>query len=114
QRSWVKNITGRMRFGLTNDIAVTVGGQLGLTSLENQTIGTYYMNDIGVINGVENGVTEKVAKINVLNTDVNNVFIKLNQSFPDAQAFYELRLSTSTNNDLTGRRTTPGADPSFF
>ncbi|MFN3196628.1 MAG: TonB-dependent receptor [Chlorobiota bacterium] len=114
QRSWVKNITGRMRFGLTREVALTVGGQFGQTSLENQGLGNFYMNDIGVIDGSENGIEERIAKINVTNTDVNNVFVKLNHSFPEASAFYELRLSTTINNDAQARRAEYGSDPSFF
>ncbi len=114
QRSWVKNITGRMKFGLTENVSLTVGGQLGQTSLENQGVGNLYMTDIGVIDGVENGIEERVAKINATNSDVNNVFVKLNQSFPEASAFYELRLSTTINNDVSGRRAEYGSDPSFF
>lgn len=114
QRSWVKNITGRMKFGLTDDVSIIVGGQLGQTSLENQNINTYFMNDEGIINGQSNGVAEKFAKINVTNSDVNNVFVKLTQSFTDASAFYDFRISSNINNDFTGRRANPGADPSFF
>jgi len=114
QRSWVKNITGRMKFGLTENVSVTVGGQLGQTALESQGVGNLYMQDIGVIDGVENGIEERIAKINVLNSDVNNVFIKLNQSFPEASAFYEIRLSTTINNDASARRAEYGSDPSFF
>jgi hypothetical protein len=114
QRSWVKNITGRMKFGLTDNVSLTVGGQLGQTALENQGVGNLYMQDIGIIDGVENGIEERVAKINVTNSDVNNVFVKLNHSFPEASAFYELRLSTTINNDASARRAEYGSDPSFF
>jgi outer membrane receptor protein involved in Fe transport len=114
QRSWVKNITGRMSFGLSQTVTVIVGGQLGQTSLESQGLSTYYMNDEGIINGESNGIAERFAKLNVSNTDVNNVFIKLTQSFPEAAAFYDIRLSSNINNDMTGRRVDPGSDPSFF
>ncbi|MCB0702414.1 MAG: TonB-dependent receptor [Candidatus Kapaibacterium sp.] len=114
QRSWVKNITGRMSFGLTDNVSVIIGGQLGQTNLESQGLSTYYMRDEGIIDGVSNGIEERFAKLNVSNTDVNNVFLKLTQSFPEASAFYDIRLSANVNNDMTGRRTDPGSDPSFF
>jgi hypothetical protein len=72
------------------------------------------MNSEGIINGVSNGIEERFAKLNVVNSDVNNVFIKMTQSFAEAQAFYDIRISTNINNDLTGRRVNPGSDPTFF
>lgn len=114
QRSWVKNITGRVSLGLTNSISLSIGGQFGQTNLESQGVGTLYMNDEGIINGVSNGIEERFAKLNVVNSDVNNLFIKLTQSFAEAQAFYDIRISTNINNDLTGRRAVPGSDPTFF
>lgn len=114
QRSWVKNITGRLTFGISNDISLTVGGQLGQTNLESQGLSTLYMNQEGVIDGVSNGIEERFAKLNVTNTDVNNVFVKMTHSFPEASAFYDIRLSSNINNDMTGRRANPGSDPSFF
>lgn len=114
QRSWVKNITGRVSFGLTSDVSLVIGGQLGQTNLESQGLGTLYMNQMGMIDGKSTGIEERFAKLNVTNTDVNNVFVKLTQSFPEAAAFYDIRLSTNINNDFTGRRVDPGSDPSFF
>ena len=114
QRSWVKNLTGRMTFGLTNDVSVSVGGQLGQTNLESQGLSTLYMNQEGFKNGEFTGVEERFAKLNVTNTDVNNVFVKLKHSFPEASAFYDIRLSSNINNDYTGRRVDPGSDPSYF
>ncbi|MFA7326492.1 MAG: TonB-dependent receptor [Candidatus Kapaibacterium sp.] len=114
QRSWVKNLTGRMTFGLTNNVSVSIGGQLGQTNLESQGLSTLYMNQEGFINGESNGIEERFAKLNVTNTDVNNVFVKLKHSFPEASAFYDIRLSSNVNNDYTGRRVDPGSDPSYF
>lgn len=114
QRSWVKNITGRMTFGLTNSISLSVGGQFGQTNLEGQSLGTLYMNSMGIINGVSNGIEERFAKLNVVNSDVDNIFVKMTQSFAEQQAFYDIRISTNINNDFTGRRVNPGSDPSFF
>lgn len=114
QRSWVKNLTGRMTFGLTKDVSVSIGGQLGQTNLESQGLSTLYMNQEGFINGESNGIEERFAKLNVTNTDVNNVFVRLKHSFTEASAFYDIRLSSNVNNDYTGRRVNPGSDPSYF
>ncbi len=114
QRSWVKNITGRLTFGVSDNISLTVGGQLGQTNLESQGLNTLYMDQEGVMDGVSNGIEERFAKLNVTNTDVNNVFVKMTHSFSEASAFYDIRLSSNINNDMIGRRANPGSDPSFF
>lgn len=112
-RAWVKNITGRMAFGISDNITITTGGQFGLTNLENQGIGNYYMNDFALFpDGSTNNIPERIAKINVTNNFVNNVFLKVNHSL-SSNTFYEFRISQSTNNDVSARRI-GNSDPGFF
>lgn len=122
QGAWVKNLVGRALFGLSQDVQLTVGLQYGVTNLENQTYGLSYMNYLGpnqiqdragdMVNNPFSGVEERVAKINVTNAFVNNYFAKLNHTLSE-QSFYEFRVSVSTNNDISARRSTPGS-PNFF
>ena len=47
-RTWARNITGRMRFQLDNDIALLVGGMYGLVNGERNSWGWLYANDLAV------------------------------------------------------------------
>ena len=117
----VRNISPRLRFTVTNDIQLVVGGQYGLTTNRNQSFNWLYANDPAIfyetvgteVNPVINDVPERVGKMPVLNQTVTNIYAKINHTL-SATSYYELRVSTTTNNDEFARTLVPGADADFF
>ncbi len=121
---WRKNLQARLRFGITNDISLVLGGQYGISSSENASTGWMYSNEIGVPsldeNGnispfgtpTSNGIEQRIAKNSVTNKFVTNIMARLNHTLSD-RSFYEITVSNTSNNDETGRRV--GADaPNFL
>ncbi|MBI5325775.1 MAG: TonB-dependent receptor [Ignavibacteriae bacterium] len=106
-RSWVKNISLNTKFGISNDIYLSLYGMWGLTNLEagnNATLRQwYYANDVGIINGVSNGLPERVAKQVVFNTLITNIMARINHTLT-SKSFYEFTVSNNTNGDETSKR----------
>ncbi len=118
---WMKNITGNLKFSISQDIQLIVGGQFGLTSWANSSWNWYFADDPGVfydttsqgeILETTNGIPERVMKQNVSNSLMSTAYIKLNHTI-DSKSFYELKVSTSKTNDETARRVNTD-DPGFF
>ena len=82
--SWVKNLTGRLKFGITNDIDVIVGGNFGMSNHSSGDWGWIYNTDKGIVdenlwgslynNGLARpntaNISESVAKNNVINQQI--------------------------------------------
>jgi outer membrane receptor protein involved in Fe transport len=103
QGTWVKNITFRMRFAITDNIGLILGTQYGVTSAEFGSWGWLYATNPGILNGQSNGVPENLAKLPVGNQIVNNFIARINHTL-SSSSFYEFTLSKNTNNDVSGRR----------
>ncbi|OGU13942.1 MAG: hypothetical protein A2X61_16470 [Ignavibacteria bacterium GWB2_35_12] len=102
-RSWVKNLSVKTKWGISDDIYLLVGGMWGLTNLEVASSGWLYTRDQGIINGVGNGLPEYIAKLPVNNTLVMNIMARINHTLSD-KSFYELTISNNTNADETSKR----------
>ncbi len=124
-QSWVKNLSGRMKFAVSKDISVTVGGSMGLSNHEISGWGWLYNKDVGQVSSLwdnlyANGLTkpnttnipESMAKQTVLNQVVNSYMVRVNHTL-DQNSFYEFTLSNTTNNDEDAKRKNYD-DPGYF
>ena len=121
---WKKNLEARLRFGLTNNISLVLGGKYGVTNNEGASTAWMYSNEIGIPsldeNGnisptgtpTPNGIPQRIAKNNVTNVFVTTIMARLNHTLND-RSFYEITLANSANNDETGRRV-GWNKPNFF
>lgn len=122
---WVKNITGRLRFALTDDIQLVAGGMYGITSWSNPGWSSIYRTTEGLVydenlqpvldadgNQLTNGIQERLEKSNVANAKIGGAFVKINHSLSQ-NSFYELRISQDINIDENGRRANYD-DPDFI
>lgn len=114
-RSWVKNITPRMRFQLTNDLELRVGGTFGLTNLESNSQAWYYAQSQGINqDGTLNGVPEWRAKQNVQNTIFTDAWARFNYLIDNTQ-WVDVTLGVSSNDTEQGRRANlNNLDPGWF
>ncbi len=128
-QSWVRSITPRFKFGISDNIQLTIGAHYGISSFELSGWGWLYGNDEGWVydkladgsfqlktnpdgSPVTNGIPERIQKQNVIDQAVNNFFVLINHSL-DQSSFYEIRIGYSENNDYSGRRV-GSSDPGFF
>jgi hypothetical protein len=114
QESWVRNITGRMKFSFS-DLSITLGGQLGLTSRERMGWAWLYANQFGVQNQKIDAATGRLtpgdtlfvpeyeAKLAAVNNIVNNLFVRINHTL-SGSSFYELTVSSNSNNNEIAKR----------
>ena len=119
--SWKKNITGRMKFRLTDDIDLIVGGMYGVTNIEYMGSSWLYATDEGVIGtevvdgetvNITNGIPEYVAKIHVSNQFVSNAMARIIHRLNN-NSFYEFTVSHTSNNDESSKRIGDD-DPNYF
>lgn len=119
-QTWVKNITGRLKFYFDN-ISLNIGGQLGLSQRERGSWGWLYANDYGVTNlrneggrivGDTNYVREGIAKPAVVNANVSNLFVSINHVLSN-ETFYEFKVSTNINTSDVSKRSNFN-DPSLL
>jgi len=131
--AWVKNITGRMKFIVTDEIALTLGGMWGLTNAEASSINWLYADRQQVLpkNLDENGkvilttdadgndnsyyttdMLERQIKQNVTDVLVYNAFARINHSINE-NSFYELNFKYNVNNNTSARRQNMD-DPGYF
>lgn len=103
QGTWVKNITGRIRFAASDNIGIILGSNYGVTSAEFGNWGWLYVRNEGIIDGKSNGVPENIAKLPVGNQVVYNFMARINHTLTPT-SFYEFTISRNTNNDESGRR----------
>ncbi|HRP02573.1 MAG TPA: TonB-dependent receptor [Candidatus Kapabacteria bacterium] len=128
-RSWVRSITPRLKFALSDQIQLTLGGTYGISSFEFSEWGRLYSNDEGYVydkmadgtfqlrtnpdgTPVTNGIPERIEKQNVMDQVVSNFFALINHTLTPS-SFYEIRIGYSENNDYSARRI-GNSDPGFF
>lgn len=121
---WRKNITGVLSFALTNDIKLITGGMFGMTNYESSSRSWLYANDEGtplmkdgkidIVNGVPtpNGIPERVAKQNVVNIQLSNVYARINHTLTES-SYYQLTVSQNIQNEAGSRRK-KWEDPGYF
>lgn len=112
-RSWVKNVTAKFKFPLSQDIDFIVGAMYGITNIEQNSWGWLYSTTPGSIDSLSSyGVPENIAKQNVFNQIVANFNGILNHRL-SSNSFYEIRVSNTTNNDDASKRLI-FVNPDFF
>ncbi len=109
---WLRNLSGRLRLGLTPNLYLIVGGMYGLTDWENSHVNWLYADDEGIINGQSNGMPERTAKQNITNVTLDNFYVKLS-SFLGEKSYYDITISRNELIYENGRRANYD-DPSFF
>lgn len=114
-QSWVKNITPRMRFGITDALEIRVGATYGMTNLESNTQAWYYAQSEGLNpDGSLNGVPEWLAKQNVTNTIFTDAWVRINYLIDNSQ-YFDITIGASSNDTYSGRRADPtNPDPGYF
>lgn len=124
-RTWSRNITGRLKFQFNNDIFLLVGGMYGLVNGERTDWAWLYANDQGykvdmagrAILGADglpqyNGIPTRNAKLIAVQEFSNNAFAQINHTLGE-NTFYELRVSFNGKITETGKRKT-GDAPGLF
>lgn len=114
---WRKNITGRFTFPIIEGVKLIVGGTYGLVSYESSSWSWLYQNDCDSLpNGsgqlVSKGISESIAKQNVINHYAASGFAKINHTLTNT-SYYEFSLSYNINNEESARRK-GYEDPGFF
>lgn len=119
--SWVKRIDFRSQINMIKDVEISLGASYGITSIESNDWnwslstmkgqGTNLNLDGGIANNFI-GVSENLAKQNVVNIKVMNFLARVKQIFQNA-SFYQLTLSYNQNDDDNSRRINMDG-PSFF
>ncbi|MCX6141093.1 MAG: TonB-dependent receptor [Candidatus Kapabacteria bacterium] len=111
-RTWSRNITGRMRFQLDDNVALLVGGMYGLVNGERNSWSWMYANDQGyatdqagnVIAGAQpNGTPERNAKQIVVQEFSSNAFAQINHTL-GSSTVYEIRGSYNGKTTETAKR----------
>ncbi|MFP4527601.1 MAG: carboxypeptidase-like regulatory domain-containing protein, partial [Candidatus Kapaibacterium sp.] len=112
-RTWVRSVTGRLRFGVTKDILLIVGGNWGLSSFEVPSWSWLYNQQHGQIPATAN-VEERIAQLPVANQLVSNALVRVNHTLSN-NMFYEITVSNNSNNDDLAKRALGAyGDPGFF
>lgn len=124
-RTWSRNITGRLKFTVTSDVTLLLGGLYGLVNGERSSQTWLYASQEGYIvdaNGIPildnngnyqyNGFTERSAKQIVVQEFSSNAFAQINHQLGE-NTFYELRASFNTKVTETGKRVSNAA-PGLF
>lgn len=124
-RTWSRNVTGRLRFQVDGNSSLLVGGMYGVVNAERNGWGWLYANDEGIptmmngnpiANAVGNGVPERNVKQIVVQEFTTNGFAQWNQSVGD-NLVYEVRGSYNSKTTETGKRKTNNGTslaPSLF
>jgi len=119
-RTWSRNLLGRVKFEIVNNLSLLVGGMYGMLSGERNGWDWMYANDQGMVvspdgspillNGQPqlNGVPERNAKQIVVQEFSSNAFAQINHTL-GASTIYDLRFSFNGKTTETGKRKTFGA-----
>ncbi|NLO18963.1 MAG: TonB-dependent receptor [Ignavibacteria bacterium] len=110
-QSWVKSLTGRLKFSVTNDIDFILGGNYGLTNLETGAWSWLYATTPGTT-AASASIPENVAKQVVANQFVNNMMVRINHRLTQS-SYYEFTISKTENSDELSKRV-GFEDPDFF
>jgi outer membrane receptor protein involved in Fe transport len=128
-QSFVRSITPRLKFAISDQIQLTFGAHYGISSFEISNWAWLYANDEGWVydkmadgsfklrtnpdgSPVTNGIPERIQKQNVIDQLVSNFFVLINHTL-SSNSFYEIRIGYSENNDYSARRL-GYKDPGFF
>jgi len=126
-QAWVKNITGRIKFAITNNLRFIVGGSWGMTNWENRL--SLYNNEPGYRHPITTmpgsdtkyfnlfdtilvDMPEAVAQATAGNNLVRYLMVRINHQLSDNQ-FYEITISNTANNDEIAKRKNYDA-PGYF
>lgn len=119
-RTWSRNLLGRVKFEIVNNMSLLVGGMYGMVNGERNGWGWMYANDQGMqvdefgrpilVDGKVqlNGVPERNAKQIVVQEFSSNAFAQINHTL-GASTIYDLRFSYNGKTTETGKRKTFGA-----
>ncbi|MCS7169994.1 MAG: carboxypeptidase-like regulatory domain-containing protein, partial [Candidatus Kapabacteria bacterium] len=102
-RTWMRSLSSRMKFAVTKDISLLVGGMFGLTNYERPSIGWMYAQGEGLVNGESNGIQEYFAKRAVIDQFVGNVLARITHTLSQT-TYYELTVSNTWNVNEVSRR----------
>ncbi|NQW30155.1 MAG: TonB-dependent receptor [Ignavibacteria bacterium] len=124
-RTWSRNLTGRLKFQLNNDVSLLVGGTFGVGSFERSSWGWLYARDEGmkvdtlghpILDGngqiQTNGIWEGAAKQAVIQEFTSNAFAQINHTL-GANTVYDLRISFNDKVTEIGKRKTFGTPNPF-
>lgn len=124
-RTWSRNITARLKFAVTDDVTLLLGGLYGLVNGERSSQTWLYASQEGYIvdaNGIPildnngkyqyNGFSERSAKQIVVQEFSSNAFAQFNHQLGE-NTFYELRASFNAKVTETGKRIS-SAPPALF
>jgi len=122
QSAWVKNITGKLNFMLSDVTKVTVGGQWGQTNLQNNSWNWLYATQPGMfinrdenfnaIDTVFNNLPENIYKLGGSELTTMNGYVTLNQVISET-SYFEVSAKYYLNTQSSGRMLDYG-DPSYF
>lgn len=123
-QTWGRNITGRLKFQVTNDIALLVGGQFGILNGERASQAWLYATGTNLLvdnsglpildangNVQSGGFIERSAKQIVVQDFSSNAFAQVNHVFGTTS--YEVRASYTAKTSEIARRKN-GNDPHIF
>jgi len=99
QKTMLRNFNGKLRFGLTDEIFIEAGGEVGLTSLEIGGWSNIYQLDKSTVNGV----LERDAQQDNQNTIINRANLHYFQSL-DPTSFFEVTGSWVHHKTQTGKK----------
>lgn len=115
-RTWSRNLTGRLKFGISDKIFLLVGGMYGMGSFERSSWGWLYANGQGqkvddngnvILDGngqpQYNGIPERAAKQLAIQEYSNNAFAQINHTLSQT-AFYEFRVSINNKTTEISKR----------
>lgn len=124
-RSWGRNITGRLKFQITDNDFLLVGGTYGVGAYERSSWGWLYADGTGVATGQDgnpildangnvqsNGVAERIAKQAAIQEFTTNAFAQLSHNSNDGISF-DVRASYNSKTTEIGKRKDYGA-PGIF
>jgi hypothetical protein len=110
---WQQNLTARMKYNITNDIRLELGGTRGISTWENASWIWLYANDLPVFqDGTVGSVPERIAKQRVNNQISNQLYARLNHNVTES-SFYEMTVGWTNNRNELGRRSSYD-DPEFL
>ena len=112
-QTWVKNLTGRLKFSVTSDIDFILGTSFGMTNFERMGWGWLYADEPGQIADLPSyNQPEYATKQAVGNQLVAYYMMRVTHRLSQ-NSFYEITLSNTSNDDEYSKRKSYN-DPGFF
>lgn len=116
--TWQKNITGRLRLSLSDDIELTTGGQFGLVNLERMSFYWLYADNPAMQYDQDgnlvptNDVPAYVSQQAAYNQNNSNMMARIRHTL-NSTTFYRVTVSRTTNNEEYSKRASFD-DPDFI